>query len=196
LNTEPDQPIFSVPVKDFTRISEERQPQGIALVARIRAYDVQSKPPREDHLVYLDRISDPGNLGTIIRSAAWFGIQTLLLSPHSADPFQPKVVRSSVGGIGQVNIYQNVDVSQLKKLTGKLKYTAIASIIGNGQAAEKLRNLSDKKVMLLLGSEAHGLTSELIDLCQIKVSIPQPGFGESLNLSAAAAILFYLLCTN
>jgi len=88
-------PIYRLSERDFARISDERSPQGIAAVTKKRTLDIQSNPPQSSEIIYLDRISDPGNLGAIIRTALWFGIKTILLSPGSADPYQPKVARAS-----------------------------------------------------------------------------------------------------
>ncbi len=193
LNFNRNIPVFTLSVKDFSRLSEEPQPQGLVLVAYIQTFDSERLPPQAKQLVYLDRIGDPGNLGTIIRSAAWFDLNTLLLSADSADPFQPKAVRASAGAIGKVKIYRPVGLSSVKKLTDSGGYTAIATVIQGGRPAEELRSVRNNKIILFLGSEAHGLSVGIREICQREISIPRRGFGESLNLSVASGIFFYLL---
>ena len=193
LNIAQNIPVFTLKVNDFSRLSEEQQPQGLALVARMQTFEAVKDPPREKRLVYLDRISDPGNLGTIIRSAVWFGLNTLLLSAGSADPFQPKAVRASAGAIGRMKIYREMGLPTVKQWIDSGTYSGIATVIRGGQPAGVLRDMKNNKIILFLGSEAHGLSSEIRELCRKEISIPRPGFGESLNLSVASGILFYLL---
>ena len=193
LSADDQWPVFTVTAADFKRLSDEQHPQGIALTARIQAYAIDSEMPQENTLIYLDRVNDPGNLGTIVRSAVWFGLTTLLLSPESADPFQPKAVRASAGAIGRAKIYRGVDSASLKQLMRESGYSGVATVVEGGMTDRELRRYREKKTILVLGSEAAGLSPELLNICPIKISIPKPGYGESLNLSTAAAILFYLL---
>jgi TrmH family RNA methyltransferase len=176
--------------RDFSRISDEESPQGIAVAAELDPPDFNQTPPQRPLLLYLHRINDPGNLGAIIRTALWFDVRELLLSPDSADPYQPKVARASVGGIGHVRIYQNVGKEDLEVLE-KTGYRLISTPVSGGADPAKAGLAPGGKNLLMLGSEARGLPPDLLQLSRQSLTIPKYGYGESLNLSAAAALLLY-----
>ena len=144
-------------------------------------------------ILFLDRISDPGNLGTIIRSAEWFGFKTILLSSNSADPFQPKVVRSSAGTLLNITIFENVEASQLENLKNELGFKIYATDISDGQDIAQFKFA--QKSIIMMGSEAHGLNPELAKICDEKIYIKRSGSGESLNLANAATIIMYQVNT-
>ena len=134
----------------------------------------------------LDNISDPGNVGTILRTCAWFGIKAVLLSKDCAELYNPKVLRSSMGGVFNLNIFENVDlqieIQSLKSLNYKIY---LADMNGTDY-----RNVNfEKKTAIIFSSEAFGPTKEIANLSDIKITIPPKGNIESLNVSAAAAII-------
>jgi len=181
--------------KDFKRISDEQSPQGIAIVAEIQRPLAESMMTDVPLLLYLHQINDPGNLGTIIRTALWFNTRHILLSPESADPYQPKVVRASAGYISHVQLYENVDGHQLSYLRDH-GYQLICTMASGGIPLTEASQTLAPKSVILLGSEAHGLPAELTRLCHLTVTIPKSGYGESLNLSVAAALMLYQLQTG
>ena len=187
-------PQFSTSEKDFSRLVDEKTPQGICLVAQKPATSFTLDKFLGNKILYLDRINDPGNLGTIIRSAEWFGFNTILLSPESADPYQPKVVRSSAGIILNISIVENVTINQIQQLKNEMNFKVYGTEIIEG------RNITNfqfaKKLIIMMGSEAHGLDSELLKICDDKISIDRIGKGESLNLANAAAIIMYQTTMN
>jgi TrmH family RNA methyltransferase len=193
LNINDKQEIFILSAKDFIRISDEKTPQGIAMVLPLSKLDIETHPPKRDTIIYLDRINDPGNLGTIIRSALWFGFDTIFLSPESIDPFHPKVVRSGVGYTSIAHIYSNISCEILHSFASKNEYN-IAITVLNGTPLKEFN--SHQKTIIAFGSEAHGINSDLYKLANSKITIPKKGKGESLNLSAAASIFFYHLANN
>lgn len=183
---------YTLPEKEFNLLVDEKNPQGICLVVqKPERYDLKNLNGR--NILYLDRINDPGNLGTIIRSAAWFGMDALLLSPQSADPFQLKVTRSTAGNILNIPIYEEVEIPHLKNLK-KEGYSLIATDAGKGEDLSKME--FPNKRLLLFGSEAHGLRKELQDNCDKVCYIKGFGKGESLNLANAASIIMYQIMSN
>ena len=147
-------------------------------------------PEPKNHLnwLYLDHISDPGNLGTLLRAAAWFNVTPVALSPESIDPYNPKVVRGGMGAHFALTLFTNVMLSQL--------CDGSHTILGadqRGQPLPRLKLPSDTPWILVLGSEAHGLSPETIPLLTHTVSIPRLGRGESLNVAMAGGILLYQL---
>jgi TrmH family RNA methyltransferase len=188
LDLREDQKILTLSPRDFIRISDEKTPQGIALVLPLNRLNIDKDTPKTDKIIYLDRINDPGNLGTIVRSALWFGFDTIFLSPQSIDPFHPKVVRAGVGYTAIANIYSNISWEQLKNFAQSGGYEIAATVL-NGTPIDQYN--PRRKTIITFGSEAHGIDRNLYRLAASKVTIPLKGRGESLNLSAAASILLY-----
>lgn len=189
-------PLFVTSAKKFARLADTEHPQGIAAVADIPRMDAEAAlmaVPEHIPVVALHEVSDPGNLGTIIRSMDWFGAPLLLLSRGSVDAWNAKVVRASMGSIFRVNIAIYEQTEQLQRLaadTGRM-LTVTVPEGGTTDVASLLR----APLLLLFGSEAHGLPPALIDAAGHRVSIPRRGGAESLNLAMAHAILMYALDT-
>lgn len=138
-------------------------------------------------VVCLDHISDPGNLGTIIRTADWFGVQHIMLSEGSVDPYNPKVVRSTMGSLFRANIHRSDNVQQdLEKLI-KSGYT-IAALDMKGKPLRELP--AGEKTVYLFGSESHGIRPELLQLATA-YTIPGAGEAESLNLGVSVGIVLH-----
>jgi TrmH family RNA methyltransferase len=138
----------------------------------------------------LDCVQDPGNLGTIIRAAAWFGIRNIVCSPDCVDVFNPKVVQASMGAILHVNVFY----SELKHFmeTALDNNIAIYGTVLDGKPVYS-QNLAGKGV-ILLGNESRGISADLIPLVTNKIMIPGAGIGmpgiESLNVGMAASVIF------
>lgn len=130
----------------------------------------------------LDDIQDPGNLGTIIRIADWFGIQNIICSLHTADMYNPKVVQSTMGSLGRVNILY-ADLPAWIKEQGDVKIFAAAL---NGK---NLREIQIKEGLLIIGNEAKGISEALLARADEKITIPRLGEAESLNAAVATGII-------
>lgn len=180
----------------FQKISDEKNPQGIALVARKPKQPAELSGIDEPLLIYLDQINDPGNLGTIIRSAAWFGVRTLLLSPQSADPYQPKVVRSSAGLISHMRCLERVSPAHLKELADAGAYQIIGASERAKQGINQFIFKSSQKYCLVFGCEAHGISPELQPVIRQSLAIPGYGVGQSLNVAVAVALFLYHFSQN
>lgn len=138
-------------------------------------------------IICLDQIKDPGNLGTIIRTVDWFGLKSMVLSEDCVELFNPKVVRASMGSIFRVKIWQSKSLIQtLSNLKSKYGY----ELVGLTMAGEDVNKLSiNKKAVYILGSESHGLRSEVEKLLDKRYTIQGHGQAESLNVAVAAGIL-------
>lgn len=131
----------------------------------------------------LDSIRDPGNMGTIIRIADWFGIADIVCSPGCADLYNTKVVQSTMGSLGRVNvIYTDLPTWLLRHK--KIKIYA-ASL--NGKSLASFGKL--KEGILIIGNEAHGISDEVLELVNEKITIPKIGNAESLNAAVATGII-------
>jgi len=186
-------PYYRLGEDDFTRISPEAAPQGIALVAQRPQQIVTEQTPQNPVLIYLQEVNDPGNLGTIVRSASWFGFKEILLSPNSADPFSPKAVRASAGFISHCRIYEEVGLNMLLSLRKKKAYRLLATVAHGGAALQTFRPARNERFILLFGSEADGLSSALRKHSSKQLTITKSGDGESLNLAVSVALFLYQL---
>jgi TrmH family RNA methyltransferase len=138
--------------------------------------------------VVLDRIQDVGNLGSILRSAAAFGIRQVLTLRGSAAVWSAKAVRAGMGAHFALNLHEDMDAQDLQALSDM---PWIATSSHEGQALSSLKGGVPWPGVWFFGHEGQGLSAELASRCSVKVQIPQPGGQESLNVAAAAAICFY-----
>ena len=175
--------LVRIPESDLEEVSTLVNPEGVLGVGKIGKSDDWSGKLRGQAL-FLYRINDPGNLGTILRTAAWFGLENILLSSGSVDPYNPKVVRAAMGGLFYVNVFRNINFQQIQNIN---RYQLIAADM-SGQSIQKREHLPNNFI-LCLGSESHGLPSEIMEATDLTLSIPKKGKGESLNLAVSAAIM-------
>jgi RNA methyltransferase, TrmH family len=172
----------------FNKISETQTPQGvIAVIAIPHPPDLELAEVKLG--LILDGLQDPGNVGTIIRTA-WAGnLDCLLLTPGTADPYQGKVIRASMGGIFQQKIYQNLAPQFIAALAARKGLQIVA---GDQRVSESYFECDFRSpTLILIGSEGRGLEEEWENFSVKKASIPQPGAAESLNAAVSAGILIY-----
>lgn len=184
-------PIYELTSHQFNQLSDEQNPQGIALINHKPDILLDEAQFKSDIFIYLDQVNDPGNLGTIVRTAAWFGIYHIMLSPNSADPYQPKTCRASAGIISHIQIYEHVKVENLSTLKQKYGFKLIGASTYSNQSLSKCKFKQSQKYGLIFGSEAHGISNQIIKILNEQVNIPILGIGESLNLAASTAIFLF-----
>jgi TrmH family RNA methyltransferase len=169
-------------------MSETITPQGILAVCAIPNVSLDSLTLNGSRrFIYLSEVQDPGNAGTILRSADAFAMDAVITSPGSVDMYSPKVVRSTAGSLWHIPVFESVAIDEL------LDRGINAFSLG----ADGAKKLSDYQMsgdtLAVFGNEARGLsTGQNVDSIDV-VSIPMPGNAESLNLSAAASIVMYHL---
>jgi len=143
-------------------------------------------------IVCLDGVADPGNLGTIMRTTDWFGFSGLLLSEQGVDPFNEKVVRSTMGSFFRVKPYVSKNLLQDLKALKEKGFTLVVADASGGTS----QLVQDRPVCLVLGSESHGVQPAVKDLADEIFSIPGKGQAESLNVAISAAIALYEYATG
>ena len=174
--------------KDISALKATETFPGVMAVLAMKETDLEEL---EGFAIFLDRINDPGNLGTIIRTADWFGIKNIVLSEGSVDPYNEKVVRSSMGSLFRANIYQSDDaLEDIGWLKEKKGYALTGFVLG-GQPIEQ-KELADN-TLLVFGSESHGLSPEIEKLLDTRYTIAGSGEAESLNLAISVGIALYAL---
>jgi len=171
-------------------MSDTVTPQGIVTVCfkpELQLDDLSLS--KEPFIVYLYQIQDPGNAGTILRSADAMGVDAVVVSPESVDMFSPKVVRATAGSLWNIPVIENVPFSDLsKKLPQSQKYLL------SSHATSSIYHASVAGgVIAIFGNEARGVTSHDLGEEVSEITIPMKGRAESLNLSAAAAITIFTL---
>jgi TrmH family RNA methyltransferase len=170
----------------FNGIAATDTPQGIMAVAPIPDHDLGELFKQSAGLIMLDRISDPGNLGTIIRTAWALDIDGILLSPECTDPFSPKAVRASMGGVLNVPVYTAVGRQQIEQLQ-----SAGYKVIGTAIAARTTVFEEEYKGahIIVIGSEARGISPAIQACCDNLINIPINPAVDSLNAAVACAII-------
>ena len=184
-----------IPVTDtvsegvFREISDTVTPQGVMAVVRMPVYESGDIFQRERcRLLCLEGVRDPGNVGTMIRTAEAAGMDAILLSEDCADVYQPKVVRSTMGAILRVPCLI-ADFSEALEGLKKKDFTLYAAHL---QGAVDYREPSyEGRIGILIGNEAKGLSEEVTALSDVCVKIPMQGEVESLNAAVSAALLMY-----
>lgn len=170
---------------EFQKISDTKSPQGIAAVFDKKYPKRSLSEIKDDILVLIDNVSDPGNLGTILRTCDWFGIYNVLLTNESVEYLNPKVIRSSMGSVFHLNIYDDVFENDLIDLKSSGYKIISSDIKGKNVFNFKL----DSKSILVFSNESTGPSDRIKELADNMISIPGRGRAESLNVSTAAAII-------
>ncbi len=183
--------------KLFSMISDTQTPQGVLAIVEMPVYDFQEISAQENcFYLCLEGISDPGNVGTMIRTAEGAGVSGIILSGDTVDLFNPKAVRATMGSVFRVPFFisENFisDMADLKKKGFQL-YAAHLQGERTFYEEEYRGNIG-----LLIGNEANGLTRQASELADIKVKVPMEGEVESLNAAVCAGILIYEIyrCRN
>ena len=173
--------------KIFKLLSEVQTPQGILAVVE-KGDSIENINYSEDIILALDGIQDPGNLGTILRTADSANLKQIILSENSADPYNPKVVRSTMGAIFRMNIIKTENLAKTLQMIKKHKFEIVATSL---DTEKSIYNINYNKKVIVIGNEANGVSKEIQDLSNEKVKIPMLGKTESLNASVAASIIIY-----
>jgi len=179
--------ITFVTQSEIEQISSLRNPEGVLAIAKIpEAQDMPISFPA----LYLWQINDPGNLGTIMRTALWFDIQTILISPDSVDIYSPKVVRAAMGALFRLSIQTDIDLGYLDKLLKRDNASLWATDMSG--TADK-PTIADERFVLAFGSESHGLPPEILQHSTGVIGINKYGYGESLNLAISVGIILNII---
>ena len=175
--------VYKAPEKLFDSLTETVSPQGIMATVKYKLA-VPEDVFAGGVVIYCDRVQDPGNLGTIFRTAHAVGADGIILSKGCADAFSPKTVRSSMGSVFAIPVLEADSFYKPEN------YTAFCGTLSD--KAKALYDISFPKAsMLVLGNEANGASDAVIKASEEHVLIPMPGKAESLNVAAAGAVMMY-----
>lgn len=171
----------------FKELSEVEKPQGVLAIIEKNAYN-NKIDYTQDLILILDNIQDPGNLGTIIRTADSVGLTQILISKGTVDAYNPKVIRSTMGAIFRVNILES---ASLKNEIENIKKNKFKVVITSLQTEKSIYDIKLNKVAIVIGNEANGVSKEIKELADINAIIPMKGKTESLNASVATGVILY-----
>ena len=181
--------------KLFESLTDVTNPQGILAIVEKNTVKSQTAGNEEEEIDYnqdiivaLDDIQDPGNLGTILRTVDSIGLSQILVSKGTADSYNPKVVRSTMGAIFRVKIIECEDLEKTLKEIKKHKFEIVVTSL---QTKNSIYDIDYKKKVIVIGNEANGVEEKIQKLADKKVKIPMLGKTESLNASVATGIILY-----
>lgn len=178
--------------KVFDLITDVQTPQG--MLAVIEKENSEDKIDyTEDVIVVLDGIQDPGNLGTILRTIDSCGLKQVIVSKETADSYNPKVVRSTMGAIFRVKVIESNNLIDTLKNMRKHKYKIMATSL---ETNNSIYDVDYNKKVIVIGNEANGVEKEILDIADEKIKIPMLGKTESLNASVATAVILYEYVRN
>ncbi len=173
----------------FASISDRDHPQGLAAVATQRWQSLERLSPTDQSLwVALDSVADPGNLGTIVRTADAVGATGVMLVGHSTDPFDPAAVRASMGSIFTLQVVRTT----ARDLVNWTRQHRVLLVGTSPAATSEYQDVDyQRPLVLLMGSEREGLDEEMQHACDRLVRLPMVGRADSLNLAVATGVVLY-----
>lgn len=173
--------------KIFSSITQVTNPQGIMAIIEKNATK-QEIDYSQDIIIALDDVQDPGNLGTILRTVDSIGLNQIIVSKETADAFNPKVVRSTMGAIFRIKI---IEVEDLKQTIKEMKKHHFKLMVTSLQTENSIYDIDFNKKIIVIGNESNGVSKAIQDMADEKAKIPMLGKTESLNASVAAGIVMY-----
>lgn len=182
----PELPVYVLPDHVFASLSDTKTPQGTAAVVSL-----QPQAPAGSRLIALDGVQDPGNVGTILRTADAAGLDGVILSPDCADVFAPKVLRATMGSIFRVGLLFPADLAAQLSLLRQQGYAILSSQL-DGEPFYDRQGVG-KKWALVVGNEGNGVSPAVQSVATHRLRLPMRGGAESLNAAVAAGIMMYEL---
>ena len=176
---------IEVSTKIFRHMTDTKTPQGVlAVVAKNKNKEIDYS---KDFLIILDNIQDPGNLGTIIRTADSCDLGQVIVSTDTVDSYSPKVIRSTMGSSFRINVIERNLVETIREI----KAHGFEIIVTSLQTDKSIYDIDYSKKAIVIGNEANGVRDEIMKEADLEVKIPMLGKTESLNASIAAGVMMY-----
>lgn len=174
----------------FQHVSDTKTPQGILCVVKRKNYDLEELLKVENpHFMVLDNLQDPGNLGTIVRTAEGAGVDAIFMSKDCVDIYNPKTIRSTMGSIYRMPFIYTEDIPELLNIFKKNGVKSYAAHLDGKNSYDKENYATGTAI--LIGNEGNGLRDEVTENADILVRIPMQGQVESLNAAIAASVLMF-----
>jgi TrmH family RNA methyltransferase len=180
--------LFTLPEGTLLKVADTKSPQPVIATARFRV-DTMAAVSLDRAILVLDNIRDPGNAGTMIRSADAAGVGGVIFTGDCVDPFNPKTLRSSAGSVFHLPLVVGLELADVTAFLRSHGVASFASVVRGG-ADFRAAPLS-AGCALVIGNESSGLSDEAVALCDQPISIPMDGQSESLNAGVAASLLVF-----
>jgi RNA methyltransferase, TrmH family len=171
--------------RELESLSQLKTPNKV--IAIVRKFEQKQFVPQGNISLLLDTIQDPGNLGTIIRIADWFGVNHIVCSNDSADMYNSKVVQATMGSIARVQVYY----TELYEWLAKHSEVRVYATMLEGQDVTKMSTINEG--VIIIGNEAKGIDEHLLEFANEKITIPKKGKADSLNAAVATGIVLACL---
>lgn len=178
---------IKVPSNIFKLISEVEKPQGVLAIIEKEKQE-ENIDVNQDIILALDDLQDPGNLGTIIRTADSVGLKQILISKGTTEAYNPKVIRSTMGAIFRVKI---IECENLKETLKKLQKNNFKIMVTDLNIDKSIYDIKLQKNVIIIGNEANGVSEEIKNMADTRAIIPMFGKTESLNASIATGVILY-----
>ena len=178
---------IQVPSNIFKLISEVEKPQGVLAIIEKEKQE-ENIDINQDIILALDDLQDPGNLGTIIRTADSIGLKQILISKGTIEAYNPKVIRSTMGAIFRVKI---IECENLKETLKKLQKNNFKIMVTDLNTDKSIYDIKLQKKVIIIGNEANGVSEEIKNIADTRAIIPMFGKTESLNASIATGVILY-----
>lgn len=179
---------FVIPDSLFSKISDTVNPQGFLAVCKIS--QTLSSLKSDGYYIALESLADPSNLGAISRTAEALGIDGIIITSDSCDPYAPKSLRASMGALLRIPLMITDDIISVAVDHGIKTYSAVVHT-----KAEPINRVNfEKGSMIIIGNEANGIKEQTIDRSDKLITIPMSGMAESLNAATAASIIMWEMC--
>ena len=176
--------------REMELISETVTFQGVVAVLRQKRFAIDAileSGKSKSHLVAFDGVSDPGNAGTMIRTCDWFGVDGVILGGSSVELYNPKVLRSTMGGVFHLPVVEGVDLLPTLSRARDLGYKVYVTCPDAESHFDRVSY--DAKSIIVFGNEAWGVSDQVKELADVHLAIRRYGLGESLNVSVACGIV-------
>ena len=187
----PDIMVCEIPPRDFAGLTDAENGIGMLAVVRLREYgpELLDGLRPDDNILVLDRIQDPGNMGTLIRTAVAAGYKAIVAMSGTVDIYSPKVLRATAGMVFEIPVIYVSDGEALRGILGRSGRHVVVTDV-NGGVPYYEEDLS-RGIALIIGNEGSGVSDALMEMADVRVTLPMKGRIESLNAAVAAAILMY-----
>ena len=182
--------LTEISASDMEKISSLKTPQDVVALVKIPAWPaIHNAQLRQKFTIVLDGLQDPGNMGTIIRTADWFGIGQIICSTDTVDVYNPKVVQATMGSLARTKVFY----ADLKTILPQLAMPVFGGML-NGESIYKTD--FGNEGLILMGNEGNGVRPEIEQLITLTITIPRVGGAESLNVGIATAIFCSEIARN
>ncbi len=182
-------PLFEMPLGLFCQMAQTETPQGVLAVVRIPDRSLSSIYRQGFRGLILDNVQDPGNCGTMIRSAHALGFDAVIAACGSVDIFNGKVLRSTMGSVFHIPVIENISIKEIVSFAKEYQLELIAACLEKASVCHETDLTGE--FLLAVGNEGKGVSEDMLDAAGKRVHIPMQGGAESLNAGVAASILMY-----